>query len=139
MNPATTRTGSPAGGARYVADSNPDWGQDLRRLRAFVEAHQIESIAVDYFGGGSVAYELGTKAIPWSSEKGPYAGWLAVSVTVFTSAQGRWDPALHGQVPVATLGYSIAVFDLRHLRAEPKPEHLGGEQGSPAGLDHQPR
>jgi 4-amino-4-deoxy-L-arabinose transferase-like glycosyltransferase len=141
--------GGPAGGARYVADSNLDWGQDLRRLRAFVEAHQIDSIAVDYFGGGSVAYELGAKAIPWSSVQGPYPGWLAISATVLTSAQGRWDPALgwqpdeaygwlHGQAPVATIGYSIVVFDLRHLRAEPKPEHLRGEQGSPAELDHQP-
>ena len=28
----------PDGGARYVVDSNLDWGQDLRRLGTFVEA-----------------------------------------------------------------------------------------------------
>jgi len=30
--------GGPDGGARYVVDSNLDWGQDLRRLGTFVEA-----------------------------------------------------------------------------------------------------
>jgi Dolichyl-phosphate-mannose-protein mannosyltransferase len=122
--------GGPAGGGRYVVDSNLDWGQDLRRLRTFVEAHHLAQIAVDYFGGGSPAYELGTQSIPWWSAKGPYPGWLAVSATILQSAQGRWDPALgwqpeeayawlRGHAPVATIGYSIWVFDLRHLAEEP--------------------
>jgi Dolichyl-phosphate-mannose-protein mannosyltransferase len=123
--------GGPAQGARYVVDSNLDWGQDLRRLRAFVEAHHIEQIAVDYFGGGSPAYELGPRSIPWWSAKGPYPGWLAVSATILQSAQGRWDPALgwqpeeayawlRGRTPVATIGYSIWVFDLRAPEEEPR-------------------
>jgi 4-amino-4-deoxy-L-arabinose transferase-like glycosyltransferase len=117
--------GGPAGGARYVVDSNVDWGQDLRRLRAFVEACQIDQIAVDYFGGGWPASELGEKYIPWESAKGPYAGWLAVSVSRLQLAQARWDPALdhpaaeayawlQGKALVAQIGYSIAVFDLRN-------------------------
>jgi hypothetical protein len=119
--------GGPAGGARYVVDSNLDWGQDLRRLRAFVEACQIDQIAVDYVGGGSPAYELGQKYIPWESAKGPYPGWLAVSVSLLQFAQARWDPALEhpavdayiwlqGKAPVAQIGYSIYVFDLRPFR-----------------------
>lgn len=119
--------GGPAGGARYAIDSNLDWGQDLRRLRAFVEAHHIEHIAVDYFGGGSPAYELGEKYIPWGSAKGPYTGWLAVSINLLQFAQARWDQALdqpaaeayawlQGQAPIAQIGYSIAVFDLRNYR-----------------------
>jgi 4-amino-4-deoxy-L-arabinose transferase-like glycosyltransferase len=116
--------GGPEGGAAYVVDSNLDWGQDLRRLRAFVDAHQIERIAVDYFGGSSPAYELGERYLPWESAKGPYAGWLAVSASLLHVAQGRWDPALahpaedsyawlQGHAPVAKIGYSIWVFDLR--------------------------
>jgi 4-amino-4-deoxy-L-arabinose transferase-like glycosyltransferase len=116
--------GGPEGGAAYVVDANLDWGQDLRRLRAFVDAHQIERIAVDYFGGGSPAYELGERYLPWESAKGPYAGWVAVSASRLHVAQGRWDPAfahpaedryawLQGHAPVAKIGYSIWVFDLR--------------------------
>ena len=122
--------GGPAGGVRHVVDSNLDWGQDLRRLRTFVEAHHLDQIAVDYFGGGSPAYELGTRSLPWWSAKGLYPGWLAVSATILKSAQGRWDPALgwqpeeayawlRGHAPVATIGYSIRVFDLRDLAEEP--------------------
>jgi 4-amino-4-deoxy-L-arabinose transferase-like glycosyltransferase len=70
--------GGPAGGGRYVGDSNLDWGQDLRRLRAFVDTQQIDRIAVAYFGGSSPSYELGRRYLPWNSALGPYKGWLAV-------------------------------------------------------------
>jgi 4-amino-4-deoxy-L-arabinose transferase-like glycosyltransferase len=116
--------GGPEEGGRYVVDSNLDWGQDLRRLRAFVEAQGIDTIAVNYFGTSSEHYELGEKLIPWRSAFGPYQGWLAVSATVLKVAQARWDPGLgpkvedsyrwlEGMEPVARIGHSIFVFDLR--------------------------
>jgi 4-amino-4-deoxy-L-arabinose transferase-like glycosyltransferase len=119
--------GGPAGGAHYVVDSNLDWGQDLRRLRAFVDARGIDQIAVNYFGTSFDRYELGEKLILWRSALGPYQGWLAVSATILKIAQGRWDPALghraedsyhwlQGREPVAKIGYSIFVFDLRTIR-----------------------
>ena len=117
-------SGGPGEGGRYVVDSNLDWGQDLRRLGAFVGAGGIEKIAVDYFGQSSPAYELGEKYVPWRSALGPYDGWLAVSATVLMVAQARWAPDLGHRVedsyqwlvnkePVAKIGYSIFVFDLR--------------------------
>jgi hypothetical protein len=118
--------GGPKGGASYVVDSDLDWGQDLRRLRTFVEVHRIDKIAVDYHGRSSPRYELGDKFIPWESAQGPYRGWIAVSATVLKKTQGRWDPIiedkpkpedsyawLQGRKPVAKIGYSIFVFDLR--------------------------
>jgi 4-amino-4-deoxy-L-arabinose transferase-like glycosyltransferase len=119
--------GGPEGGANYVVDSNLDWGQDLRRLRAFVEAHRIEKIAVDYFGWASGRDALGERFISWRSALGPYQGWLAVSASILKRAQGRWDSTvkyqpdaayewLQGRAPVATIGYSIFVFDLRDIR-----------------------
>jgi hypothetical protein len=119
--------GGPENGAHYVVDSNLDWGQDLRRLRAFVEAQVIEEIAVNYFGTSHERYELGEKFISWRSALGPPPGWLAVSATVLKVAQARWDPALghktedsyqwlRGKEPVAKIGYSIFVYDLRSLR-----------------------
>ena len=97
-------SGGPEEGGRYVVDSNLDWGQDLRRLGAFVEAEGIEKIAVDYFGQGAPAYELGEKYVPWRSALGPYRGWLAVSATVLMVAQARWrrarPPSRRGRCPV---------------------------------------
>jgi hypothetical protein len=72
----------------------------------------------------SPGYELGERYLPWESAKGPYAGWVAVSASLLHVAQGRWDPTLahpaedryawlQGHAPVAKIGYSIWVFDLR--------------------------
>ncbi|HEY2092615.1 MAG TPA: glycosyltransferase family 39 protein [Thermoanaerobaculia bacterium] len=46
----------------YLIDSNLDWGQDLGRLAAWVDANHIAHIDVDYFGGGDVRYYLGDRA-----------------------------------------------------------------------------
>jgi 4-amino-4-deoxy-L-arabinose transferase-like glycosyltransferase len=116
--------GGPENGAHYVVDSNLDWGQDLRRLRAFVETQEIDKIAVNYFGTSLDRFELGERLIPWHSALGPYKGWLAVSATVLKLAHAWWDPALghkaedsyawlQGKEPVAKIGYSIFVYDLR--------------------------
>ncbi len=72
-------------GYRYATDSNYDWGQDLYRLKEFVDEHpEIDRIAVDYFGGGSPAYTLGAKEENWWSSRGNPAEsgihWFAVSV-----------------------------------------------------------
>lgn len=109
------------GGYRYATDSNYDWGQDLLRLRDFVDAHpEINKIAVDYFGGGSPIYYLGdcspnshggltvpkapeTTAHPfcaenwWSSRGNPAAQgihWFAISIN---SLQGAIQPLAPGQ------------------------------------------
>ena len=97
-------------GYRIGVDSNYDWGQDLKRLAAYVEANNIQKIAVDYFGGGSPRYYLGEKFEPWQSAKGypstqlgagpstqlgagpstsPEGVWFAVSATFQMGAYGK--------------------------------------------------
>ena len=41
--------GGSINGYKYVADSNLDWGQDLKRLAEYVEENNIEIIKVDDF------------------------------------------------------------------------------------------
>ena len=96
------------GGYHYVTDSNYDWGQDLLRLRSFVSAHpEIDTIAVDYFGGGSPKYYLGNGEIDWSSAKGNPAGqgihWFAISVN---QLQGAIEPLVAGETRDASDTYS---------------------------------
>lgn len=107
--------------ARYVVDSNLDWGQDFKRLQKFVEENNIEKIRLHYFGGADPEYYLGERFIRWGPEMGPPEdGWLAVSLT---ELQGRRATPAKGyspkpeerydwltQEPVAIVGDSIAVF-----------------------------
>ncbi len=96
------------GGYRYVTDSNYDWGQDLLRLRSFVDAHpEIQKIGVDYFGGGSPSYFLGAKEVNWWSARGNPADqgihWLAVSVNTLELAT---QPVLSGETRTASDTYA---------------------------------
>jgi 4-amino-4-deoxy-L-arabinose transferase-like glycosyltransferase len=115
-------------GWRYVVDSNYDWGQDLKRLAAFVEEHQIDKIAVDYFGAGSPQYYLGAKADKWSSSMGDprqeNISWVAISVNQIQNSTGRTAPGFSRQAedeypwlkyptsPDFVVGKSIFVFHL---------------------------
>ncbi len=110
-------------GYQYAVDSNYDWGQDLRRLKTFVEENRIEKIAVDYFGGGDLHYYLGNKVEPWWSSRGPASGWFAISVTFQMGAFGKPAPGfirkpedsyewLRGHQPVARAGKSIFIYRL---------------------------
>jgi 4-amino-4-deoxy-L-arabinose transferase-like glycosyltransferase len=114
-------------GYKIAADSNYDWGQDLKRLKNFVEENNIENIAVDYFGGGSPQYYLGNPPAggfePWWSAKGvpPQGTWLAVSINTLRSASAEpvkgfvikpkdtysW---LKDEKPVARAGTSIFIY-----------------------------
>jgi 4-amino-4-deoxy-L-arabinose transferase-like glycosyltransferase len=108
-------------GYKIAVDSNYDWGQDLKRLKSFVEKNKINKIALDYFGGGDPNYYLGTKFEPWWSAKGKPKGWFAVSLNTL---QGAWAKPvkgfvkkneddynwLKGENPFARAGTSIFIY-----------------------------
>ncbi len=119
--------GGTKNGYKYVTDSNYDWGQDLKRLAAFVKEKNIPKIAVDYFGGGSPQYYMGAAEENWWSAKGSPKDkdieWLAVSVNVLQGAWSNADadlnrrpedeyPWLRGVEPVARAGTSIFIYHL---------------------------
>ena len=93
--------GGPKKGYLLVTDSNADWGQDIKRLKAWIERYNwcaegnaldpfcriynpeiepIEKIRVNYFGGADTKYYLGNKVIDWWDSKRPVEpGWYAIS------------------------------------------------------------
>ncbi len=135
-----------AGGAanadNYFSDSNVDWGQDLKRLKTYVNDHsEIKHIAVDYFGGGEPAYYFCQRrfdtagkliATPagydcshsvyenWHSQNGEYTGqYIAVSETYLENdryyAAKNHVPSysyLRARTPIAKIGGSIYVYKL---------------------------
>jgi hypothetical protein len=42
--------GGPTNGHRFLVDSNMDWGQDLIRLRRYMEANAVPAVNLAYFG-----------------------------------------------------------------------------------------
>lgn len=110
-------------GYKIATDSNYDWGQDLKRLRDYVEKNNIAKINLDYFGGGSPKYYLGEKYKSWWSSKGapPAGSYFAVSLNSLTGNQAKgigditikpedayqW---LRGKIPIARAGISILIF-----------------------------
>ena len=116
--------GGPKNGYKYVADSNLDWGQDLKRLALFAEKNNVDKIRLNYFGGGSPEYYLGDKFIPWWSARGPEPGWHAVSATLigeaFGQPIGRYERKpqdsyfwLKGKTPATVIGHSIFVYEIK--------------------------
>ncbi|MBU4223984.1 glycosyltransferase family 39 protein [Patescibacteria group bacterium] len=110
-------------GYKIAVDSNYDWGQDLKRLKDFVEDNDIEKIKIDYFGGGNPAYYFGEKYESWWSSKGaPEPGnWFAISATFLQSSKGKPAkgfvikpedsyPWLNNKQPVARAGTSIFIY-----------------------------
>jgi hypothetical protein len=114
--------GGPANGYKYVADSNLDWGQDLKRLAYFVEKNDIEKIKVDYFGGGNPKYYLGEKYQEFHSYSSDKTGWIAVSATMLDGGRAKATKGFNQDTtyykwldkyePVAKIGYSIFVYKI---------------------------
>jgi hypothetical protein len=120
--------GGPSNGYKYVADSNLDWGQDLKRLKKWVDdppaGGEINKIYVDYFGGSEPEYHLKEKYAPWwgtqDPNEFPRGNYLAISATFLQGGRGEAIPELpqpsgyyrwlNNYTPVTTIGYSIFVY-----------------------------
>lgn len=122
--------GGPAGGHRYVVDSNLDWGQDLKRFSDWVKENNVSKIELDYFGWADPYYYLRDRYIWTNSTKYRDAndfkarnqsdGWLAVSATFLMGSQGPYDDPkdpnylwLNSYRPVTVIGNSIFVYRIR--------------------------
>jgi hypothetical protein len=58
--------GGRAGGSRYLLDSNLDWGQDLIRLKTWMDERGEKEVALAYFGTGDPqAYGISWSKIVW--------------------------------------------------------------------------
>ncbi len=134
--------GGPGNAYKYVTDSSVDWGQDLKRLKTYVDSNpDIDKISVDYFGGGEPKYYFcsrkfdaagalikdstgydctKSKYVEWHAQNGvPKTRYIAVSETFLMNdlyyAPKRGDMGytyLREKTPIAKIGYSIYVYKL---------------------------
>jgi hypothetical protein len=105
--------GGPNKGHHYLADSNIDWGQDLKLLSAYLKEQEIKNIKIAYFGSGSCAYrKIECQDLPC----GPQPGILAVSVTRLAGideTDRKCLAWLREFKPVKKIGYSIFIYNIK--------------------------
>ncbi|MBI5201573.1 MAG: glycosyltransferase family 39 protein [Elusimicrobia bacterium] len=111
-------------GWRLLADSNVDWGQDLKRLGAFLRKDGEPEVILSYFGTASNEF-YGIRAQHYASQQTvqrrrrnsdkPARELLVVSAT---HLQGVYPPAhrnptwLARRLPIARVGASLFVYDV---------------------------
>jgi 4-amino-4-deoxy-L-arabinose transferase-like glycosyltransferase len=120
--------GGPQNGSRFLVDSNLDWGQDLKGLGKFMRERGIPRICLSYFGSDAPErYGIEYEWLPSQLLRNPAPGgtwrlhdWVAISATnlrgVYFARHDLFSPLLQYK-PVATIGYSIFVFDMNHLES----------------------
>jgi len=112
-------SGGPANGPHYLVDSNIDWGQDVKKLAHWLRDHGTNRVYFSYFGRDQFDHEgLDVLGVPGTSDLAGRAsvdGYVAASVTYLMGAYLGPQPLawLREQQPVAKIGYSIYVYDLR--------------------------
>jgi hypothetical protein len=124
--------------ARYLSDTNLDWGQDSWRLRDWWESQGRPPLSVAVFGSIPIR-SYGIVAEEVNPTQDAVTGLLAVSAYRITtwgdlSAFPELRPpyaALRDRAPVARIGTSILVFQMNGERVSgnpgmPKEPPLGG-------------
>ena len=113
----------PKKGYRQLVDSNLDWGQDLKRLKAFMDKNDIDLVYLRYFGMADPCY-YGIKPIdlpgpPTSCGRGRdnvLADYIAISATHLQSvyfADKKLFDWLKAYEPMGRVGYSIFVYNIK--------------------------
>jgi len=123
--------GGPSNGFRVLADSNLDWGQDLKGLKEYMDRNEIPRIRLAYFGSADARYygidyeylpsvglapkEPGERWWYEASDLPPLdlsRGPIAVSATLLVGIfyPGYYAPLLERE-PSAQIGHSILIYD----------------------------
>jgi 4-amino-4-deoxy-L-arabinose transferase-like glycosyltransferase len=114
-----TLAGGPGKGPQYLVDSNIDWGQDIKKLARWLEAHGTNRAWIADFGSTPLSYYgIKPEFFPAPSDQ---KGWDAIdgfAAAEVTRLYGPYDPPeafarLRAREPIAKIGWSIYVYDLR--------------------------
>ena len=94
----------------YLADSNVDWGQDLKRLSQWAKERDIAAMTVRYFGDAfPERFGLQSAVLPAAH---PDSGWFAISTNLLFGLEGNSDKLrqLAATEPEIKVGKSIWVY-----------------------------
>ena len=112
--------GGPKNGIHYLDNANLDWGQDLKRLKPFMDQQGIEKIKLMYEGqADSNYYKIPTEELTAEDRFfGPQSGYYAISAHYLIRL--RTIPTAFGYgiawkekkfEPIAVIGHTIYIFN----------------------------
>jgi hypothetical protein len=102
--------GGARNGQKYLIDSNYDWGQDARRLKKYLEDHQINHIYLDYFGNQfSIEYlKIPNTRVTADQARQIRQGTLVVSASQLMRPEWSW--LRDSRPPSARVAYTLFVY-----------------------------
>jgi hypothetical protein len=109
-------------GPSYLVDSNIDWGQNLKKLKRYMDDKGLKDVCLAYFGSGQVAYYgITEKHLPWTGDLQGRSEVDCMGVISVTLIRDVYIPAgsfewLRQKTPVDHIGYSMWVYDLRKTK-----------------------
>lgn len=103
--------GGSKNGISYLADSNIDWGQDLKRLKKWLDDNQIqEPVLLEYFWTGEdgpTYYGINWQRLEPNNPD--QKGYIAIGVGALQTEKFSW---LKKFQPIAQVGYSINIYKI---------------------------
>lgn len=117
--------GGPSQGRHYLIDANLDWGQDLKRLKFWMDANKVDYVSLRYWGTADPNY-YGIQGSAIDLHKMDQSirlpGYVAISATYLQGAYAQfWEgelgsakpdvcSPLRDMKPVAVIGNTILVY-----------------------------
>jgi hypothetical protein len=125
-----TLSGGPIQGPDYLLDSNLDWGQDLEKLKAYLDKLHNPPLCMAYFGQAIPEYYgIASARLPVSADLAGRNGMDCVAAVSATLLYGLYTPPgayqwLRAMHPDDRIGYSIYIYDLRRKRPRSTPQGM---------------
>ncbi len=112
-------SGGRLAGSRYLLDSNLDWGQDLKKLKTYVDTNPPGTLCLQYFGSAEPGYYgIRYEFLPRTQDTEERKNVNCIGAISATLLHGVYvGPAtyewLRARRPIGLVGSSIVLYDLR--------------------------
>ncbi|MGO9245716.1 MAG: tetratricopeptide repeat protein [Verrucomicrobiia bacterium] len=116
--------GGPSNGYQWLVDSNLDWGQDVKRLKHFLDEQTMTNIDLEYLGPERAIdyYGIAARRVSSGEAYGTRRGTLVVSAWYLMNPAWDWLRASHE--PVARVGYTMFVYSLGDAETKERWEKM---------------